>query len=65
MTTLARSVPLTHRQTATIAMYAGCLCTAAAVGVVWIDHTTADLLAGHIRAGYPAYSQSRVNSVSL
>lgn len=65
MTTITRSVPLTRRQTATIAMYAGCLCTAAAVAVVWIDHATADVLARHIRAGYPDYSRSRVNSAAM
>ncbi len=65
MTTVTRSAPLRRRQTATIAMYAGCLCTAAALAVVWIDHATADLLAAHIRAGYPGYSQSRVNSAAM
>jgi hypothetical protein len=43
-------------------MYAGLGLTVVAVIVAYVDHATANLLAGHIRAGYPAYTQARVDS---
>jgi hypothetical protein len=41
------------------------MCTAAAIAVVWVDHATANVLAGHIRAGYPDYNKARVDSAAL
>jgi hypothetical protein len=44
------------------AMYAGLGLTAATLIVLYVDHATANVLAGHIRAGYPAYTQARIES---
>ena len=44
------------------AMYAGLGLTVVAMLVPYVDHATANVLAGHIRAGYPAYAQARIGS---
>jgi len=44
------------------AMYAGLGLTVLAMIVPYVDHVTANTLAGHIRAGYPAYTQARIDS---
>ncbi len=51
-----------HEQRATKAMHAGLGLTVAAVIAAYVDHATANVLAGHIRDGYPAYSQARINA---
>jgi ABC-type dipeptide/oligopeptide/nickel transport system permease component len=43
-------------------MYAGLALTFAATIVPHVDHATANLLGDHIRAGYPAYSDARVEA---
>lgn len=54
---------LAHQERSAISvMYAGLGLTIAAMTVPYIDHATANVLAGHIRAGYPGYTQARVNS---
>jgi hypothetical protein len=50
-----------HDRLAIKAMYAGLGLTVTAVIATYVDHVTANMLAGHIRAGYPAYSQARIN----
>lgn len=52
-----------HRP-ALAAMYAGLGLTVAATIVPYADHATANVLAGHIRAGYPAYSQARIDAAA-
>jgi hypothetical protein len=64
MTTIAPTSSITHRRSALTAMYLGSLFTLGALAVAWIDHATADTLARHIRAGYPHYSQARVDSAA-
>ncbi|MEU9535764.1 hypothetical protein AB0D00_26060 [Streptomyces sp. NPDC048213] len=44
------------------AMYAGLALTVLATIAVYVDRGTTHLLADHIRAGYPSYSQARVDS---
>jgi alkylation response protein AidB-like acyl-CoA dehydrogenase len=51
-----------HKRSAIAAMYAGLGLTVAAAIVPYVDHATANVLAGHIRAGYPAYTQARIAS---
>jgi hypothetical protein len=36
--------------------------TVAAMIVAYVDHAAGNVLAGHIRAGYPAYTQARIDS---
>jgi len=48
-----------HERPAIGAMYAGLGLTAAAMIVLYVDHAG---LAGHIRAGYPAYAPARIDS---
>ena len=58
-----RLMTTTHRERSAIgAMYAGLGLTIVAMVVPYIDHATANVLADHIRAGYPTYSQARVDS---
>ena len=51
-----------HERPAIGAMYAGLGLTVVAMIVPYVDHATANMLAGHIRAGYPAYTQARIDS---
>jgi hypothetical protein len=43
-------------------MYAGLGLTVVAMIVPYVDHATANVLADHIRVGYPAYAQARIDS---
>jgi hypothetical protein len=53
----------THHERSTIGtMYAGLGLTVAALITPYVDHATANVLAGHIRAGYPTYTQARIDS---
>ena len=53
----------THRERSTIgALYAGLALSVASTVVPYVDHATANVLADHIRAGYPAYTQPRIDS---
>jgi len=51
-----------HDRSAVRAMYAGLGLTVAAVIVAYVDHATGNVLAGHIRAGYPTYTPARIDS---
>ncbi len=59
--TLART-PATHKRSAILAMYVGLAFTVGAIVVAFVDHATANVLADHIRAGYPEYSPARIDS---
>lgn len=51
-----------HERSAIGAMYAGLGLAIVAVIVPYVDHATANVLADHIRDGYPAYTQARIDS---
>jgi hypothetical protein len=51
-----------HERPAIGAMYAGLGLTVVALIALYVDHVTANVLADHIRAGYPAYAQARIDS---
>lgn len=51
-----------HQRPAIGAMYAGLGLTVIALLVPYVDHVTANVLADHIRAGYPTYAQARIDS---
>ena len=52
-----------NRRSAIGAMFAGLGLTLAAIGVMYVDHATVNVLADHhIRAGYPSYTNARINS---
>lgn len=51
-----------HARGALGAMYAGLALTVLATIAPYVDRSTTHLLAGHIRAGYPTYTQGRVDS---
>lgn len=54
-----------HRERLAIgAMYAGLALTVAAVIAAYADHATANVLAAHIRAGYPSYTQARIDAAA-
>jgi len=46
---------------AIVAMYAGLVLTVAAIAVTYVDHATGNVLADHIRAGYPRYAPARIH----
>jgi hypothetical protein len=50
-----------HERPAVGAMYAGLGLTVVALIVLYVDHATANVLAGHVRAGYPTYTQARID----
>lgn len=54
----------TRRRAALAAMYAGLGLTVVAALVPYVDHATADVLAGHIHAGYPGYGPARVDAAA-
>ncbi|MEY9210828.1 EmrB/QacA subfamily drug resistance transporter [Thermobifida halotolerans] len=46
------------------AMYLGLTLTVAAVAALYIDQATANILAAHIRSGYPSYSQAAIDTAA-
>lgn len=54
--------PDTHERSAILTMYAGVALTVIALIVPYVDHLTANKLADHIGAGYPTYSQGRIDT---
>jgi hypothetical protein len=50
-----------HERPAIMAMYAGLVLTVAAIAVTYVDHATGNVLADHIRAGYPRYAPARIH----
>ena len=46
------------------ALYAGVALTIVAIIVAYVDHATSNTLADHIRAGYPTYTQTRINTAA-
>jgi hypothetical protein len=56
MTTTQQKTPAVR------AMYAGLALTVVATIVPFVDRATTHLLADHIRAGYPAYPQGRIDT---
>ena len=56
----------TRRQQSAIgAMYAGLALTVVAAVVPFVDRATGNMLAEHLRSGYPAYSQGRIDSAVM
>lgn len=51
-----------HQRRAIATMYAGLVLTGGALIALYVDHATANKLADHIRAGYPTYSQPRIDT---
>jgi hypothetical protein len=51
-----------QQRPAIAAMYAGLVLTIVATIVPHADHATANLLADHIRAGYPTYTDARIDT---
>jgi hypothetical protein len=49
---------------AVVAMYAGLALTVIATTVPYVDRATSNTLVDHIRAGYPAYSQARIDTAA-
>jgi hypothetical protein len=58
-TTISTSAPA--RRSTVVAMYAGLALTVVALGVPYVDHATGNVLADHIRAGYPTYTEARID----
>ncbi|WP_432972006.1 hypothetical protein [Dactylosporangium sp. CA-233914] len=54
-----------HGRSAIGAMYAGLGLTVVAMIVPYVDRATGNVLAGHIRAGYPAYTPQRVDAAMM
>src|SRR5947209_515895 len=58
------NVLVKHERAAIVPMYAGLALTVVAMIIPYIDHATANVLADHIRAGYPTYSQARIDTAA-
>jgi hypothetical protein len=54
-----------HHRPAVAAMYAGLTLTVIATIVPHVNHATANMLAEHIRAGYPAYTDARIDTAVM
>jgi hypothetical protein len=54
-----------NNRPAIIAMYGGLILTILTIIILYVDHATANVMADHIRAGYPSYSQSRIDSAAM
>jgi membrane-associated protease RseP (regulator of RpoE activity) len=54
-----------YNRPAIIAMYGGLILTILTIVILFVDHATSNVLADHIRAGYPSYSQSRIDSAVM
>ncbi|MGB0095122.1 MAG: hypothetical protein WBP81_21620 [Solirubrobacteraceae bacterium] len=52
------------QRAATGTMYVGLALTIVALIALYVDHATANVLAAHIRAGYPRYSQARIDTAA-
>ncbi|MDC5697197.1 hypothetical protein OO014_07990 [Intrasporangium calvum] len=50
------------QQSAIVAMYAGLALTAVATASGWVDRASGNVLADHLRAGYPSYSVARIDT---
>jgi hypothetical protein len=61
-TTLDARSTAPHTRSALGTMYVGLGLTVVALIVPYVDHATGNSLADHIRAGYPTYTQSRIDS---
>ncbi|MFW6599512.1 hypothetical protein ACQBAU_11205 [Propionibacteriaceae bacterium Y2011] len=55
----------TRPRTALTAMYVGLGLTVLALALPFLDRATGQLLAGHIRAGYPGYSVAEIETAAL
>jgi len=53
-----------YPRSAIATMYAGLALTIVAIATLYVDHATGNVLAGHIRAGYPSYSASRIDGAA-
>ena len=62
MTWMTRTTRTPHDRRAVGAMYAGLGLTVLATAAPYVDRATTHLLADHIRAGYPDYAQTRIDS---
>lgn len=51
-----------ENRAAVVAMYTGLAATVLATIVPYVDRATSHMLADHIRAGYPGYSQARIDT---
>lgn len=51
-----------YQRPALSTMYVGLVLSVGALIVLYVDHATANKLADHIRAGYPTYSQARIDT---
>jgi hypothetical protein len=57
-----RAPPVPPRRSAIATMYVGVALTVVALIVLYVDRVTANELADHIGAGYPAYSRARIDT---
>jgi hypothetical protein len=62
MTTMTSTSTNQHHQSAVRAMYAGLVLTVAATIAPYVDRATTSALASHIEAGWPAYSEARIDT---
>lgn len=62
MTALQQTTSVPHERAALRTLYTGLVLTVAALIVPFVDHVTSDVLADHIRAGYPDLGRAGVET---
>lgn len=56
------TTPTRHSRSAIAPLYVGLALTVVSLLVLYVDHATENVLAGHIRSGYPSYDQTRIDA---
>jgi hypothetical protein len=60
----SRSHPSSAQRPAVLALYSGLVLSLVALIVLYVDRATGNVLAGHIRAGYPTYPQADIDAAA-
>jgi hypothetical protein len=56
---------LANKKSVMFMMYTGLVLTIITMIILYVDHATANVLAGHIKASYPSYSQSSIDAAAM
>lgn len=57
--------PTRYARWAIAPLYIGLGLTVVSVLALYVDHATANVLAGHIRSGYPSYDQASIDAAAM
>ena len=63
--TTVDTTPTRHARSAIAPLYVGLALTVVSLLVLYVDHATENVLAGHIRGGYPSYDQASIDAAVM